>query len=113
MPEPSTVQMNLAVQPAWLARLQYVLCVQALVVLAEALNTAKHASRLTYAQKVVAFPPEYAAKASPIVVGGINVTSATTWDAQAQTAVNTTTDAALLSQVATFWNALAGIETGS
>jgi hypothetical protein len=110
MPE-STTQMQLVSSPLFLNRMQYLLAQQARTVLTEASNTAHHTRRAQYASDVVNSPASKAASAAVLVVGGVNVIntvigSAPNFDSSA-------TDAAMLSQIATFWNALAGIDTGS
>lgn len=109
----STIQMNLATQPAFLARVQYTMCVQAAVVLAETGVGVTHAARAAYAKAVLQGPAFYASVAVVTIVGGINVTGATTYDETAGVATCSVTDAALLSQVATFWNKFAGIDQGN
>lgn len=109
--ETSQKQMKLRSTPDFLQRLEYIMVTQASVVLAESNGTANHTERTNYAKLVLNFPTEYAQKASTLVSGGINVTSATTATPNDDTGVATftTTDAALLSQVATLWNTLAGV----
>jgi len=113
----STTQMKLAVEPTFLARLQYVMVQQARTVKAEALDTACHAERTAFADRVIDFPPEMAAKSAVMLVGGVNlIGTVTVTPASGDTPESVTTsvtDAALLSQVATFWNALSKCDTGS
>lgn len=111
MPE-STTQMQLVASALFLNRMQYLLVQQALVVLSEALATAHHAARARYAGVIVSQPASQAAIAAVMVVGGVNLTSEAITGSGA-TADTTATDAEMLSQIATFWNALAGIDTGA
>lgn len=114
--EISVQQMKLRQNAEFLSRLEYLMVTYAVTVLAEALATSNHTERSNYAKKVIAFTSEYAQRASTMIVSGINIISTTvhtpaTGETQEST-VTTATDAQFLSQVATLWNALAGIETG-
>lgn len=110
----STTQMKLARDTAFLDRLQYLMVQQARIVLDEALNTSCHAQRSAYARGVKDNPGLWAVHASVMVVGGVNVIGTVTINAgPPETVTTSVTDAALLSQIATFWSALSGCETGS
>jgi hypothetical protein len=82
-------------------------------VLSESGQTAYHQSRAFYAQKVVANPALAAQQGAPQIVMGVNISSATTYDEEAKTSTCTATDLAIQSQIMTFWNSLAGIDTPS
>jgi hypothetical protein len=106
--------MKLARDVAFLDRLEYILVTQARVVLAETGVGSTHAARSNYSKLVVNFPQEYSRKAATLVVGGVNVIgTVTVLPGPPETVTTTVTDAALLSQVATFWNTLASIDTGN
>lgn len=108
----STDQMALVASPIFAKRIQYLLVQQASVVLAETGVGGTHAARAAYAKNVVLSPTNFAAVASIMIVGGINLTSrAITGDAP--DVDSAATDAEILSQIATFWNKLAGIDTGN
>lgn len=111
----SDTQMLLANDPGFQARLQYVMQQQARTVLAETSVGATHPARANYAKLVISYPSEYANKAAPMIVGGTNLLppNATTTVNADGTVTTDCTDASLLSQVATFWNALAGIDSGN
>lgn len=125
----STTQMKLAVNADFLARVQYSMVQQARVVLTETGVGATHAARANYAKLVIQFPSEYAAKAATMLVGGVNLIGTVTYTAPvaavvnaqgvittpavAESVVTSVSDAALLSQIATFWNQLASIDSGS
>jgi hypothetical protein len=113
LPESST-QMKLAKDAAFLERVQYLMVQAARVVLAEPLNTACHTQRAAYARGVKDNPAQWAVHASVMLVGGVNLIGTVTVNAGPPETVSTTvTDAALFSQINTFWSALAGCDTGS
>jgi hypothetical protein len=71
-----------------------------------------HAARANYAKLVVSQPAVQSSVGAVMVVGGTNLINETITGTPPN--VDTTaTDAEILSQIATFWNALAGIDTGS
>jgi hypothetical protein len=108
----SVNQMKLAVDVDFLQRLQYNLVTQARVVLSETGIGSTHAKRAAYAANVINSPENFARVAAVMIVGGVNLTSTVTVDGTGK-ATSSVTDAALLSQIATYWNALAGIDSGS
>jgi hypothetical protein len=113
MPNESTTQMALVESPVFTKRVQYLLTQQARVVLAEiGVGNQTHPGRAAYARNVVTNPAPYASTASVMLVGGFNITSKAITGSGA-TADSAATDADILSQIATFWNALAGVDTGS
>lgn len=106
----STDQMQLVGSPGFLLRIQYLMVQQARTVKAEALNTSCHASRSGYANTVINSPAGAASVAAVMLTGGINLIG--TASGTAPNAVSSATDAAILSQIATFWSALSGCDTG-
>ncbi len=111
MSNQSTDQMVLASSPIFLARVEYLAAQQARVVLSEAGIGSTHAKRAAYAATLLANLGSFAPVIAITLVGGVNVIGTVT--GAGLTADSSATDAALLSQIATFWNALAGIDTGS
>ena len=122
----STTQMKLAKSPEFLERIQYLGAQTARNVLEESQATACHAERVALARNFINFPAEYAAKAAVTVVGGVNVIGTVTVtpavaddpetpenEATPEVVTTSVTDGALFSQIQTFWNALAGCDTGS
>ena len=105
----STQQMALVHSTQFLDRLQYILTQQAVVVVAESAGTANHATRVTFAAKVLTSPAAAASGAAVALAGSTNVVGTVT--GSGNTADSTASDAALLSQVATLWNTLAGVTT--
>lgn len=103
----SYLQMLLAKDPAFLQRLAYVMVTVARTVQAEATTTPGHTTRVQYANAVITMPPQYAGQAATTVVGGPNVQGTVTLEDAG--IVTTVTDAALFSQVSSFWNNLAGV----
>lgn len=112
----STTQMQLVNSAQFTNRLQYLMAQQATVVLAEPKNTSPTCAsqRVGYAQKLVTpgSLTTFVSTGAVVIVGGINLTSAAV-TGSGQTADSAATDAQILSQIATFWNALAGCPTGS
>jgi hypothetical protein len=82
-------------------------------VLNEPLNTAHRSSRVAYAQQVIQRSYQMTEAAGPILVMGINITSTTTYDEATKAATCTATDTAIQSQIQTFWNTFAGIDTAA
>ena len=95
----------------FMERLPYILCDVAKSVLTESAGTVFHTSRAVYAQQVLANPGTLAKTAAPVIIGGINVYTSTAYDPVTKTATCSATDAALISQVTTLWNAIAGLNT--
>lgn len=107
----SATQMTLVASPVFTTRVQYLMTQQARTVLAETGVGAMHSCRAAYATTVTRNAPATAATASVMIVGGTNLIGTVT--GSGATADSTATDAAILSQIATFWTALAGCDTGS
>lgn len=112
MPQ-STDQMVLVGSALFLNRIQYLSVTQARVVLAETGVGATHATRAHYARQIVSNPASYAPVVAVMVVGGVNLLPPATITGSGDTADSSATDAAILSQIATFWNSLAGVDSGS
>ncbi len=107
----STTQMQLVNSTTFINRLQYLLTQQAVVVKAEALNTVCHTKRSLFADQIIASPIETARASSVMIAGSTNVIG--TVIIANGVADSSASDAALLSQVATLWNALSKCDTGS
>lgn len=107
----STEQMQLVGSGRFLNRIQYLLCQQARVVLGETSVGGTHAARAAYAKNVVLSPASFASVAAVTLIGGPNLIG-TVIDVGGEFD-SSANDAAILSQIATFWNALAGIDTGN
>jgi len=75
----------------------------------EAPETPHHVKRTNYASQVLANSALMVAQAASTVVGGINMLG--TVDVTDNGVETTATDAAIFSQVATFWNLLAGVDS--
>lgn len=98
----------------WMERVQVLLVkTAAQAILVEPATTAYHQGRAYYAQKVMQNPQQSATQAGPAVSMGINVIATTTYDEATKTSTCTATDPELESQIATLWNALAGLDTPS
>jgi hypothetical protein len=111
----SSDQMKLATTPDFIRQIEYLGLQQARVVLTETGIGTTHAARAAYAKSFIAAPSGVATVAAPVIVGGTNLLSpnATTTVNSDGTASTNATDAAILSQMATFWNQLSGIDSGS
>jgi hypothetical protein len=114
--EVSTQQMALTrdVGPGgFMERVTAMLARVAGVVLAEPGTVAYHPNRAQYAQRVIQNPGMASTQAGPIVVMGVNVVAATTYNEETKTSTNTMADIDLESQITSMWNQLAGIDTPS
>lgn len=107
----STTQMQLVGSPGFLQRVAYLMVQHARTVKAEALLTACHGSRTNYATAVINNPAGMAQQAAVMLAGGVNLLG--TASGSAPNATSSATDAAILSQIATFWSHLAGCDTGT
>ena len=110
MPQ-STDQMVLVASPVFLTRVQYLLGQQARVVLAETGVGTTHAKRAAYAALVIPGVSSYAPQVAVVLTGGVNLIGTVT--GTGLTADSSASDAAIISQIATFWNQLAGIDSGT
>lgn len=105
----STLQMMLARDAAFLNRLNYIMLQNARNVKDEPADTPYHQKRTSYANRVVDSSQMIVAQAAATVVGGINlIGTVSLTDNGVETSA---TDAAIFSQVATFWNVLAGVDS--
>lgn len=109
--ETSVKQMALTRNLEFMERVQAMLAKTAVDVLAEQSNTPYHAYRAQYAQQVIRGPQLSAQQGATVVVMGVNVIAATTYDEQTKTSSCSILDIDLQSQVMNLWNALAGIDT--
>jgi len=107
----SVLQMQLSQDRIFLQRLQYLMLQQARTVKAEPQTTPFHAQRTQYATNVLSNSMMATQQAAGTVVGGPNLIG--TVDITDNGIVTTATDAAILSQVATYWDTLAGVDTGA
>jgi len=108
---PSALANLLGRDQDFIGRVATTLCVQATTVLAETGVGATHAQRAQYARIVVQNPTNAANLAAPYLAGSTNIIGTITIeDSGVATSV---TDAALLSQIATSWDILAGIDSGN
>jgi hypothetical protein len=105
----STLQMMLARDPAFLNRLNYIMLQTARGVKEEDPTTPHHAKRTTYASNILGNSQMMVGQAAYTVVGGVNlIGTVDLTDNGVETSAN---DAAIFSQVSTFWNALAGVDS--
>jgi hypothetical protein len=101
----------LAQSPAFQSRCAMTMCDVATTVLNETGVGDTHAKRAQYANLVLSNPNAMAAGAAMTIAQSANVkgTIAITDDG----ATSSVTDAALLSQISSLWNVLAGVDMGS
>jgi hypothetical protein len=105
----STLQMMLAKDQAFLNRLNYLMLQHARTVKTEPAVTPYHFKRSNYASLVLSNSAMMVSQAAYTIVGGINVIG--TVELTDNGVETNATDAALLSQIATFWNDLAGVDS--
>lgn len=105
----STLQTMLAKDPAFLNRLNYLMLQHARTVKEEPTETPYHYKRSNYASLVLNSSSMMVSQAAFTIVGGVNLVG--TVDVTDNGVVTTATDADIFSQVATFWNILAGVDT--
>jgi hypothetical protein len=103
------MQMALAHDPQFLNRVQFNLCVVALQIVNEPAGTTAHAQRRTYAAAVLGEPARAAVPAAVALVGAVNLMSETTSINPDLSVTTTASDAAIQSQLASLWNAFAGV----
>ena len=111
MSNESTTQMALVGSNVFTNRIQYLAAQQARVVLAETGIGSTHTKRAAYAAMIIQNISSFAPIIAVTVAGGTNLIGTVT--GSGLTADSSASDAAILSQIATFWNALAGVDTGS
>lgn len=107
----STDQMQLVASPVFLARIQYLMVQTARNVKGEALNTPCHLTRTSYATSVINSPASAAPTAAVMLVGGVNLIGTVT--GSGSTVDSSASDAAIFSQIGTYWSWLAGCDTGN
>jgi len=105
----SALQMMLAKDQAFLNRLNYLMLQTARGVKEEAPETPYHQKRTNYASQVLANSAMMVSQAAFTVVGGVNLIG--TVELNDDGVTTTASDAAILSQVSTFWNALSGVDS--
>lgn len=105
----SSLQMMLAKDPAFLNRLNYLMLQTARGVKEEAGDTPYHFKRTTYASQVLNNSAMMVAQAAYLIVGGVNLIG--TVELSDNGVVTSANDAAIFSQIATFWNALSGVDS--
>lgn len=101
----------LGTDQTFIGRCATVLCGEATTVLAEQGVGATHLARAAYAQRVIASPTQMAAQAAPLLAQSTNVANTITLEDSGIT--TSVTDGALLSQISSSWNTLAGVDTGN
>lgn len=111
--ETTVKQMALTRNQEFMERFQAMLANTAVDVLSEAGTTPYHQHRAMYAQQVLRGPQLAAQQGGTIIVMGVNIIAATTYDEINKTSTCNILDIDLQSQVMNLWNALAGIDTPS
>ncbi len=103
-------QFALAYDENFLKRLTGLVVAEALVIVAESAGTANHAQRRNFAQVVLNNPQATTRNMAPTIVNATNLVAAnTTFDFEAGSVTTSATDAEIRSQIATLWNAFAGV----
>jgi len=92
-------------------RVTALMLVVARAVLNEDKATDYHQGRAIYAQQVVGSPIQVSTNAGPQLVMGVNIIAKTTYSEQTQSSECTASDPEVESQITTFWNSLAGLDT--
>lgn len=105
------LQMQLAQDRDFLTRLQYLMVQQARVVKGEPSSTPHHTERSDYATSVINSPQSATPQAAVMLVGGPNLIGTVTLEDTGP--VTSASDAAILSQIATYWSALSGVDEGA
>lgn len=114
MAQNSVTQMTLVKSSLFLARLQYILCQQAQTVLTETGIGSTHVARAAFAKSILANPYSVANGAIAVyMVGSTNIVSTVVGNVDPNQVDSSASDAAILSQIASSWNILAGIDTGN
>ena len=105
----STLQMELARDPAFLNRLNYLMLQTARGVKEEAANTPYHGKRTAYASNVLNNSQLMVQQAAYTIVGGPNLLG--TVEMTDNGVETSASDAAIFSQISSFWNVLAGVDS--
>src|SRR5262245_16622989 len=95
----------------FMERVQTLLALVGGSVLNESGSTPYHQGRALYAQRVIGNPRQAAEQCGPILVMGVNITSTTTYDEETKAATCVASDLQIQSQIQTFWNTFAGLDT--
>lgn len=110
MPTTPRSQMTLAADPNFLKRLSSLLVQEAEVVAAEADTVEHHTQRRQLAQAIITNPTGMAQSLAPSITNGTNLVGAnTTYNFEAGATETSALDAEIRSQIATLWNAMAGV----
>jgi hypothetical protein len=110
----STAQMALTRDTGaggFMERITAIIAYTANSILAESAGTPYHQGRAYYAQRVMQNPLQAATQGGPLIVMGVNIVNATTYDEVSQTSTCTASDLEIQSQIMTDWNGLAGLDT--
>jgi len=103
-------QAQLSADQNWLKRLSGLLLSEAGVVAGEDTATTNHDKRRALAQSIITNPTGMTQSLSPSICNATNLVAAnTTWNFEGGYAETSATDAEIRSQIATLWNALAGV----
>lgn len=102
------LQMALAQDEQFLNRVQYAMATYAVTVMGEG-SIVNHALRAAYAKAVLADPAAAASAIAVGLVGAVNLTSANTFLHPNKEVTSDATDAAILAQVSSLWNAYSGV----
>lgn len=105
-------QMKLVHSSKFLDRVQYLVAQKARDVLGETGIGSTHATRAAYARLVLPNISSFAAVIAVVLVGGVNLIG-TVVDDGVNPVDSSATDAAIFSQIGTFWNALSGVDSGN
>jgi hypothetical protein len=103
-------QFALAYDENFLKRLTGLVVAEALVVVAESGSTENHAARRNFAQVVLNNPQATTRNMALTIANSTNLVAANTgYDFEAGNTFTDASDAAIRSQIATLWNAFAGV----
>lgn len=105
----STLQMELARDPAFLNRLNYLMLQTARGVKEEPVATPFHYKRTSYASQVLGNSPTMVQQAAYTIVSGPNLIG--TVELTDNGVETSASDAAIFSQISTFWNVLSGVDS--
>jgi len=105
----STLQMELARDPAFLNRLNYLMLQTARGIKEEAPSTPHHAKRSSYATSVLNNSQAMVQQAAYTVVSGPNLLG--TVEITDNGVETSASDAAIFSQISTFWDVLSGVDS--
>jgi hypothetical protein len=110
MPTTPRSQSALAADANFQKRLAPLLITEAIVVTGEDAGTPSHQQRRQLAQQILNQSTQMAYSLGPVICNGTNLVAAnTTYNFDALAVETDATDAAISSQIATLWNAMAGV----